>query len=351
MKTHIQYKIQRHIEDSIKINESCSVISIPGAAGLLYTFHEIKKEFGEKIGAYYIDTIVSAETTVKNLKQNPPQKPILIGLFTENYSDTSWFIDQLESLELAHRLISPIIIISTIQTVYLALQRKSKLLFKSLYVPDFLRDDELVRYIDLVAEKLQTPVGFTDMQMIADLSGGHVGLIKNLLKVVKRGSALSFSTQEMMKQPEIALWLQEITQGIDEELLQKIVRPAGLTFEQATFLTTFKFIVKDQPFSPLLSTYLTLRFPQTENYSIPKVLKVNLSSQEYKVLAALWEHPEAILTKDEIAQALWGSQYRAKYSEWAITQVMARLRKKLAQLLPEIKIVNKKGEGYILVND
>jgi hypothetical protein len=352
MKTKSQEKIIRFVKDSIGSEECCTVVAQPGAVGLLYVYNEIIKELKDQVKSILVDNHVKAESLLVEIARSENNKPIIIGLFSENYQDYSFLIEKLESLQLNNILSCPVIVITTIPTVYSAIKQKSKLINKSLFVPGLLAEEELEKYIDTIAEKLQTVIGFTERERIIYLSGGHIGLIKNLIKVKKRGYNLHANIEEIMVQPEIMLWMKEITIGIEDSVLEKMIRPVGLSFDQSDFLSTFKYIVNSTPYSPLVEAYLKLRFPEGSIHKdIPKNLRINLSSQEIKVVSLLWSKTEAIVSKEEIASAMWGDKSKEKFSEWAITQLMTRLRRKLKNIAPYISILSRKGEGYELIND
>ncbi|MBM3209246.1 winged helix-turn-helix domain-containing protein [Candidatus Shapirobacteria bacterium] len=41
---------------------------------------------------------------------------------------------------------------------------------------------------------------------------------------------------------------------------------------------------------------------------------------------------DAVISRDEIAEILWGKESYDKYSDWSIDQMISQLRKKLNQL-------------------
>lgn len=76
-----------------------------------------------------------------------------------------------------------------------------------------------------------------------------------------------------------------------------------------------------------------------------KNLQIYLSPNEYEVLRLFLEKEGKLVTRDDIAQAMWGKSAFEKYSDWAIDQLISRIRNKLERfnLHKVIKTVHSKG--------
>lgn len=76
-----------------------------------------------------------------------------------------------------------------------------------------------------------------------------------------------------------------------------------------------------------------------------------LSSQENKILAALIAKKGETLTHDQIAQILWKEKAAEKFSLWAITKVIQKLRRKLQMAgINQNLILTLYSKGYALAN-
>jgi len=72
-----------------------------------------------------------------------------------------------------------------------------------------------------------------------------------------------------------------------------------------------------------------------------------LSSQERSVVRLLVEKSGTLVNRDAIAKAMWGDGWEDAYSDWAIDQLISRLRKKCIHLdLPKTLIRAVKGKGF-----
>lgn len=81
------------------------------------------------------------------------------------------------------------------------------------------------------------------------------------------------------------------------------------------------------------------------NVPIEKVF----SRKEYKVFKLLLEHVNGMVSRDEIAERIWPVNTQEYYSDWAIDQLIARLRQRCMTLsLPPRLIATVRGRGYLL---
>lgn len=77
-------------------------------------------------------------------------------------------------------------------------------------------------------------------------------------------------------------------------------------------------------------------------------LSEELSYQEYEVLKLLWQKRGEVVVRNEVAEVLWPKDTEDKYSDWAIDQVMAKIRRKIGDLGENRLIKTIKGRGMIL---
>lgn len=81
-----------------------------------------------------------------------------------------------------------------------------------------------------------------------------------------------------------------------------------------------------------------------------KPIEEKLTRQEYEILAYFLKEPNKVHSRDVLAETLWGKESYEKYSDWAIDQLMSKLRKKLTQLgLEANNLTTIRGRGYKFV--
>jgi DNA-binding response OmpR family regulator len=72
---------------------------------------------------------------------------------------------------------------------------------------------------------------------------------------------------------------------------------------------------------------------------------LRLTMRELQLLVTLAEHPQRIMTREELFSAVWGSQPRR--DDRSVDVYVSRLRAKLGQALPEIQLIHThNGIGY-----
>ena len=81
-----------------------------------------------------------------------------------------------------------------------------------------------------------------------------------------------------------------------------------------------------------------------------KTVEEKFTRQEYSVLSMLLQKKSKLCTRDDIGDILWGNDSYEKYSDWAIDQLMSKLRKKLTDLGVKEKLVTVRGKGYKLLS-
>lgn len=82
----------------------------------------------------------------------------------------------------------------------------------------------------------------------------------------------------------------------------------------------------------------------------PKNFYKNLTGKELIVYTLFEKTPGEIVSKEKIAETMWGDDWEQNYSDWAIDKMISNIRKKLQECdsRAEIKVI--KGEGFMLVN-
>ena len=80
-------------------------------------------------------------------------------------------------------------------------------------------------------------------------------------------------------------------------------------------------------------------------------IEEELTNQEYRVMKFLLTDQNRLRSREDIGKVMWGEESYEKYSDWAIDQVMSKIRKKLKTLGTSTKLVTIRGRGYKLSNN
>lgn len=81
-----------------------------------------------------------------------------------------------------------------------------------------------------------------------------------------------------------------------------------------------------------------------------KTIEEKFSHQEYAVLSMFLKKKGVLRSRDDIGNVLWGKESYEKYSNWAIDQLISKLRKKLNKMNVKQELVTIRGKGYKLVS-
>src|SRR5258706_3354464 len=74
-----------------------------------------------------------------------------------------------------------------------------------------------------------------------------------------------------------------------------------------------------------------------------------LTTFEMKTLTALMKKRGQVISREDLAQDIWGQNWMDSYSDWAIDKLISRLRKNLQQVgLPRTIITTRKKQGFII---
>lgn len=190
---------------------------------------------------------------------------------------------------------------------------------------------------------------------IIDLSGGNPGIIKALY-LQEKNQTSGFNPDLLEDTLYIRLW------GIASDLpetYKKVLRTAKrisdnyLIFDR---LVRYGYLKQGKVFTQLLTEYLV----KYDQKTLPRENKPELlvdeklllfSKSQRKVFDYLQSHSGQLVTKDEIAKILWGENWADHYSAWAIDQLISTLREKITNSREPGKIVTKKGEGLIYLQN
>jgi len=186
---------------------------------------------------------------------------------------------------------------------------------------------------------------------ILSFSGGNPGLMKAMY--------LQALDTPLWKQPNL----------YDERLssrLEGIVSDIPIEFQRVftgqtknispsiiELLVKYGYLIKQGrvyvPFTKLISQYLLLRNVSSEQTSFGHVPLLLLSPTQRSVVSYFESHANIIISRDQLAEVVWGASWQDKYSSWAMDQFISTLREKLSMIRPISRIVTKKGEGYIFI--
>ncbi len=174
---------------------------------------------------------------------------------------------------------------------------------------------------------------------IIQLSGGNPGLLKSLYLL-----ALSNKLDKWMSDKSLLARLSRIAEELSLHqrhiLLMMNEKPTNAHKDVLKDLELYGYIQNNKIFSPLLRQYLFLT----------AVESTIVLSQSQKSIFSLLKTTSGLVSRENIAGALWGDRIQIKYSDWAIDQAIYALRKTLKQHSTGFSIQTKRNQGYALTS-
>lgn len=255
----------------------------------------------------------------------------------------------------------------------------SAILQNVIYIP--IRKEKEVDYlIDFFSFRLGTKFSVEEKDLIKRLCGGHPYLIKvvtRLIRNVNQGTGLKDLENDLKGHFETISVVRRIyalrTEN-EKDVLRKVAKGEDVPQSRALkrllslgliekgdksgyrlFGELFK-IVADK----LAGEGTGLSYTGGSKLYLDKdegavsyagdSIEDKFSNQEYKVIKYFLSDPRKLRTREEIGEVLWGEESYEKYSDWAIDQLVSKLRKKLKKMGTSSSLTTLRGRGYKLTS-
>jgi len=223
------------------------------------------------------------------------------------------------------------------------------MLVENIYYQRLFSVEDSVAFLKSLEERWQFTFKNGIERILAENIGGHILLLEEAARIVRNNAEISFKdvlanisllrkagavfralSPQDQEQFESILFDKPISRPVSEYLLQ-----TGLIVEKKIGLQYFNYMHHN-----LLSIF--------NPFDTPSQPLLKLSYIEHRVLEE-FERREDVISREDVAKTIWGEQALDKYSDWAIDQLIHRLREKLEAADMPYEIQTKKGEGFILL--
>ena len=237
-------------------------------------------------------------------------------------------------------------------------------LFQNIYIFPFFSRDDCIVFIAQLEQRFKIKISKKKVDLILNQCGGHFWLIKQVVRELSNTKDL----KTIFHNEGLSFRLRTIVQEFSSEekdVLYKILKNeksfARVEMDVVSYLIKIRLINKYKDaylFTiPLLERYLRKAiFHETQfkinerNQIVINNMKTEgiFSRNEQKLLAFLIHNAGHIESRENIAHAVWGKKYLELYTDWALDQLIKRVRNKFAKLgLSRNSIVTKKNQGYL----
>ncbi|MFO0703523.1 MAG: helix-turn-helix domain-containing protein [Patescibacteria group bacterium] len=345
-------RVVSKVEKLINAVEPFSVVGIADK-GKKILHREIVRKISEKHGANYeiLHEQINSSSDYNDFHPKLASlgnkiKNTFVILHFSTGSDASEYLTLLQELRDLHGPRFVPIVLSDLAPVFDQLTQNNKLLCRSLieYKPFDISDT--IALLEVFEKRFDTKISKEMKSEIYKLSGGLSGLIKSLyLYVIESNheNGLLVKIDKILEIPSILQRLDLISKDIGYLRCENMVNK-NLNIHDMKILSQFGVVnAEGHIFSPLLTEYIKNKLITQPN--LP-------TATEKKLLEYLQANTNTIVSRDQIAQLMWGEDVQDKYSDWAIDQMMHRLRKRFSTYNNHSStLTTVKKQGFILKKD
>ena len=230
-------------------------------------------------------------------------------------------------------------------------------LYQNIYFYPLYDADNALRFIRYLVKKWNFACSRKKEQEILAACGGHFWFIKEAVR------QLATSDSELFKHESMSLRLRTVYDLMlpsEKSVLNKIItRKKDYTTDEQHSLSYFKKMNFVNSQNRLLVNLYQDFILQRKNVSSEIEIHDNhiilnkipvdkfFSKKEYRALRVLIENKGMLVSRDTMAKAIWPSDTVEHFSDWAIDQIIARLRNSMQELaLSPTLIKTIRGKGY-----
>jgi len=216
-------------------------------------------------------------------------------------------------------------------------------------------------FIDVLEKMFEVKVSEKQRIEIINLCGGHWWFVKEAVRQISAQGKWVIDSEGI--QFRLRMFLASFS-DFETSLFKKLIYDKSdfspEEKESISFYQNMHFIdSKNQMSIPIFTNFLKKEMEQSikikfeDNKMFINQVPVDsfFSKKERRILSLLLKHSNILVTRDQIAESIWPEDTQEHYSDWAIDQLITRLRKRLAKLSissSRLKLV--RGKGYIFRN-
>jgi hypothetical protein len=233
----------------------------------------------------------------------------------------------------------------------------NQVLSKNIQLVPLYSASDISQFIDYFSKLIEVKVNPTQRKEIMDMCGGYIVFVSEALRTLKQLGKVQFDTDNFLFKLR-SVW--NNFSPSQQQVLSAITTKSSYTpalnhliqsFLQQKLLTINK--AKLEVSCPLLKQYIRSISRKTLSFSDTGLsIQINhvpvdhlFTDRECELLKTLTHSPTSI-SREKAAEILWDNN--TDYSDWALDQVIKRLRQKLSQLGIHPKAIRTiKSQGYL----
>jgi DNA-binding winged helix-turn-helix (wHTH) protein len=219
--------------------------------------------------------------------------------------------------------------------------------------------EDSLTFIRYLSQKWDVKINTkTENKILADC-GGHFWFIKEAMRHLTANRTINYGTEAMQFRIRSVY---DSLLPIEKNVLKKIVLSQKISSPEENYTVNYfrKINFVDPEGHCLIRLYEDFFLNRKEtsfhlNISEDKIelnqipLDRLFSRKEHRVIRYLLEKQDNLVSRDDIAKCIWPVKTMENYSDWAIDQIIARIRKRLKELsLPPSIVRTIRGQGFQL---
>lgn len=212
--------------------------------------------------------------------------------------------------------------------------------------------DDLYLIVDAFERQRDIQLPQEVKKSLVHLSGGHVQLLQLCLIVISEIHTSAKTDETILlltltSDERIGLQCDEILESLTPQEQSYLLANQPSSQKPSDYLLETGIIVQNgspKLFSPIFEWYLQEKQKQL---SLPQEPFSSLTKKETLLLTYLVDHKGEICSRDDMITAVWPEF--EDISDWALDQLVSRLRRKLENQCAPMKIKTNRGKGYQLL--
>jgi hypothetical protein len=208
-------------------------------------------------------------------------------------------------------------------------------LAKNIFVTPLYTLEDVDTFVKYLCFNWEVEMKEEQLRWIDDNCGGHYWLVKDVVRQVKQSLGLKY--EEIGGLSTLAIKAEAIVNELSEEQ-RSVLRGKVLVGHEVEFLKKQGWINSE---GNLTVPYIAKFLGQTSKVGL------SLTKQELKLFEYLQAHVNTLVTREAAAKCVWGEGWEEVYSNWALDQLVHRIRDKLEET-SAFELKTKKGQGLVL---
>lgn len=219
------------------------------------------------------------------------------------------------------------------------------------YIPGMKGRDQRI-LLEALNKKYGLKLSDTIFNKIMILSGGNISIGIILVRMIKSGgiTEIDLDNSELLLEriPPLRFLMYEMLSKLGKDLEKKLC--SGVYHDDIHLRKLGIVVDSGELFSDIFEVFLRKYGSSNSGGNTVKELKAVLSLKEYLLFNTLLLNKGDVVSREDIAKVLWGTEHIEKYSDYAIEKTIQIIRKKLLEYSYNYEIKVKRGVGYYILN-